>query len=255
MTKTTGILIGDLIRNRVILGYFILMAALGWGVFYLESQPQKAILLLLQITLLVLPLITIVFSVIYYYNSREFITMLLAQPLRRSSLFTSIYTGLSGSFSLAFLIGLGLPLLIFYPSLETLFLLISGLALSWIFSGLALVVATGINDKARGMGVALILWAFFAFIYDGILLIFMYQMAEYPIESTVLALSFLNPVDIARILVITQTEASALLGISGAVFRDFFGATQGIFISFGSLILWMVLPYALARRNFLRKDM
>jgi hypothetical protein len=53
MNRIGRILIGDLIRNKVILGYFILLVALGWGVFYLESQPQKAILLLLQVTLLV----------------------------------------------------------------------------------------------------------------------------------------------------------------------------------------------------------
>ncbi len=124
-----------------------------------------------------------------------------------------------------------------------------------MFTAIALWVSTHFHDKARGMGVALVVWAFFTFIYDGLLLLFMYQLAEFPIEKTVLVLSFFNPVDIARIVVIMKTEASAMLGLSGAVFQNFFGSNLGVYISGVVMLSWVAVPFALARRKFIRKDL
>ncbi len=255
MQKISINIIYDLLKNKAIIGYFILLSVVGWGVFMLESQPEKALLTLLQITLMILPLITIIFTTIYYYNSNEFILLLLAQPIKRLSLIIGLYTGISIAFSGAFLLGIGLPLLIYYPGIESISLITSGILLSLVFTAIALLISTYISDKARGMGVALISWAFFAFIFDGLLLLFMYQLADYPIEKPVLILSFLNPVDIARILVIMKTEASAMLGLSGAVFQNFFSGITGSIVSILAMILWIIGPYLLAKRKFLRKDL
>ena len=94
-----------------------------------------------------------------------------------------------------------------------------------------------------------------AALFGGVLRLLMYQLAAYPIERPVLALSFLNPVAIARVLVIMKTEASALLGLSGAVFRNFFGSAQGSIVAVLALLLWAALPYGLASRKFRRKDL
>ena len=255
MPKVSYYVLSDLVKNRVILGYVLLLAAAGWGIFMIESQPEKALLVLMQIMLLALPLITMVFATIYYYNSREFITLLLTQPMGRRTVIVSFFVGLSTAFVGGFLVSVGLPLLLFYPTAESAFLILSGVLLTLIFIAIALYLSTRVQDKARGMGATLLLWAFFAFLYDGLLLFFMYQFGEYPIERGVLALSLLNPIDVARVAVIMKTEASALLGLSGAVFREFFGSSLGVLVSFAVLLLWVVVPYALAQHRFLRKDL
>lgn len=255
MWKVSYFILGDLIRNRVVLGYVVLLSVIGWGTFALESQPEKALLVLMQVTLLALPLIVMIFATIYYYNSLEFILLILAQPIARSTVITSIFTGLMVAFSLGFLLGMGLPLVIFYPSNESGLLILSGILLTMLFIAIALYVSTLMRDKSKGMGLALLLWAFFSFIFDGTMLFLMYQFADYPIEKGVLVLSLFNPIDIARILVIMKTEASAMLGLSGAVFRDFFGSSTGVLVSVGTLIIWVIVPFWLARKRFLRKDM
>lgn len=255
MNKISTVFIQDLLKNKAVIGYLILFAVLGWGVFIIESQPEKAILVLLQVVLLVQPLITIVFATIYYYNSQEFILLLSVQPLKRKTLIQGLFTGLAGTFSLAFLLGTGLPVLVFAPTTEGAFLIIAGILLNLVFIAIALLVSVSVYDKARGMGIALIVWAFFAFIYDGLLLFIMYQFSAYPIEEPILVLSFLNPVDIARILVIMKTDASALLGLSGAVFQDFFGSTKGIAASITALLLWTLIPSWFMYKKFKRKDL
>lgn len=255
MQNISRIFFQDLLKNKVVVGYTLLMAVIGWGMFLIESQPQKVILTLLQVTLMVLPLMTVVFATIYYYNSQEFVLMLLSQPIHRKRIIRGLFSGLSQAFSLAYLLGIGLPLIVFYPTYESVFLLISGVFLSVIFTAIALWTSTMFRDKARGMGVALVIWAFFAFVYDGLLLLFMYQFSDFPIEKVVLVLSFFNPVDIARILVIMKTEASAMLGLSGAVFQNFFGSSAGAYISIFVMLIWVLLPFKLASRKFIRKDL
>lgn len=244
----------DLLKNRAIILYGIVLAMLGWGMFLVESQPEKTILALLQVTLIILPLVTSVFATMYYYNAAEFIHLLLIQPVRRGKIIRGVFAGLSGGFVLSYLLGVGLPLLLFYPTAASLYLITAGVLLSVVFTGIALLVSTHQQDKARSMGIVLLLWVFFAFIYDGAQLLVMYQLAEYPIERGILWATFFNPVSIARILVVIQTEAAALLGLSGAIFQDFFGSFRGSLTAVFVLLVWGVVPYVFSRRKFLKKD-
>jgi len=255
MPKVSQYIISDLFRNRLIQGYVLLLASVGWGIFMLESQPEKALLIIMQVTLFALPLIAIVFATVYFYNSQDFVVLLLAQPIARSTVIWGFYLGLCGAFVAGFFISIGLPLLLFYPTPESIMLLLAGGLLIFIFVAIALFISTLVSDKARGMGLALLLWAFFAFVYDGLLLFFMYYFGEYPIEPGVLTLSFFNPIDIARITIIMKTEASALLGLSGAIFRNFFGSTLGVLASLTALLVWVIIPFFLVKYSFAKKDM
>ena len=255
MFNISNIIIQDLWKNKAVIAYGILMLTFGWGIFAIEDQPEKAILSLLRIILFVQPLITLLFAGMYYYNSQEFILLLAAQPIKRRTLFFGIFAGLSLVFTFIFLLSIGLPVLLFSPNVEGLSLLLAGGLLIFVFTALALLLSVHFSDKARGMGFALLIWSFFAFVYDGLLLLFMYQFADYPIERPVLGLTFLNPVDVARIFVISKTEASALLGLSGAVFQNFFGSLKGAITAVVVLLLWVSFPFGLAYRKFNRKDL
>lgn len=254
MNSISFSIISDLLKNKAILIYGLLLSILGWGMFVIESQPEKTILALLQISLIVVPLMTAVFATIYYYNSAEFIQLLLIQPVKRSKIIWGIFIGLSFGFIFSFLLGIGLPLMLFYPTMASLYLLIAGVLLSIIFTVIALLVSTNQQDKARSMSIILLLWIFYTFIFDGILLWIMYQLADYPIEYSILLATFLNPVSIGRILVVMHTEASVLLGLSGAIFQDFFGSIKGSAYSISALLIWCLIPFYFVRRRFLRKD-
>jgi len=255
MLKISNYIFRDLVRNWIIIGYVSLLFIASWGIFSIENEPDKAILNLLQILLLILPLFTLVFTTIYYYNSREFILLLLAQPIHRSTIFRGLSLGLIGSLSLCLLFGMGIPLLIHSPFYQGGMLLLCGILLTTTFVAIALFISSRLSDKAKGMGSVLLLWAFFAFLFDGLLLLFMYQFGAYPIESIVLGISFLNPIVIARTSVLMTTEAAALLGLSGAVFKDFFGGSLGFIVSLIAFISYIGLFLGLSWKNFKNKDM
>jgi Cu-processing system permease protein len=51
-----------------------------------------------------------------------------------------------------------------------------------------------------------------------------------------------NPIDLSRTLILLKLDISALLGYTGAVFKEFFGTNQGLVISLFMLIFWTVFP-------------
>ena len=255
MFKLTKFVVQDLLRNWIVLLYMGFLMLAGFGFFMLEGQVDKAMLGVLNLVLLLVPMVTIIFSTIYYYNMYEFIVLLLAQPLKRRTVLGSIYLGLSFSFGLALLVGLGLPLLLMNPSAVSAILLLVSFMLTLVFIALALLAGIWSRDKARGMGVSLLFWVYFVLIFDGIILLLMYNFSDYPIERGVLFITFLNPVDLGRILVLMQTEAAALMGYSGAIFNKFFNDWWGVLGSLIVLILWAVLPVGLSFSIFRRKDL
>ena len=74
------------------------------------------------------------------------------------------------------------------------------------------------------------------------------------IVSPLLALMLTNPVDVARVLVITQLDVSALMGYTGALFQHTFGTAVGTSVAAGALLIWCAIPLGLAGRRFLRRD-
>ena len=67
--------------------------------------------------------------------------------------------------------------------------------------------------------------------------------------------SFLNPIDLSRVQMLLQIDISALMGYTGAVFREFFGNSLGIVISFLGLLLWIVVPLFISLKKFENKDL
>jgi Cu-processing system permease protein len=78
---------------------------------------------------------------------------------------------------------------------------------------------------------------------------------DWPLERPLLALMLGNPVDVARVLVLTALDASALLGYTGAaVPKASSDGARADHRDHGALALVRVVPVLFARRRFLRRD-
>ncbi len=245
----------NILRNRIILVYTAILAVLSWSIFGLEDSTSKGVISMLNIMLLIVPLVSIIFSNIYIYNSAEFIELMVSQPVRRSKIWISLFVGLAVALSTAFLIGAGLPILIYVQELSGLMLIVGGLLLTLIFIALAMLCAVLARDKSKGIGISIMAWLFFTLIFDGLMLFVMFQFADYSIEKIMLFFTLCNPVDLARILVLLQLDVSALMGYTGAVFKEFLGSSVGILVSVLSLSIWCVIPFLLSLYHFNKKDL
>ncbi len=116
-----------------------------------------------------------------------------------------------------FLIGVALPVALYDLSFTGLSIIATGVLLTFVFVALAFLGAVCTRDKARGIGVALLLWFFFALIFDGIVLFILFTFQDYPLEKATIAMVALNPIDLARTIVLLQMDVSALMGLTGCI--------------------------------------
>ena len=245
----------DILRTRFILLYTALLLISTFALFQLDSDPGKVVMSLLNIVLMVVPLVSIVFTTIHFYNSYEFIELMLAQPINRRVVFMGEYLAVTFSLCMAFVAGVGIPILFYGISPSALALLFSGVVLTMVFISLAFLASVLTRDKAKAIGIALLFWFYFSLIYDGFLLWFVYAFYDYPLEKITLALIALNPVDLARVIMLLQLDISALMGYTGAFYKEFFGSSFGIIFSTSILFLWIIIPCLTAMRIFGKKDL
>lgn len=255
MTRVIKYVFYDILRTRFILAYTLFLLLSTIGLFQLDADSSKVILSLMNVALMVVPLVSVVFTTIHFYNSYEFIELMLAQPINRKVIFLGEYFAVAMSLCFAFMIGVGIPMVIYGAGTQGFTLLYSGIMLTLVFVSLAFLSAVLTRDKAKAIGVALLFWFYFSLIYDGIVLWIIYSFSDYPLEKVTLALVAFNPIDLARILILLKLDISALMGYTGAFYKEFFGSNVGLFFSTAMLSVWIVLPVGMALRIFKRKDL
>ena len=242
MNTTTKIVryeLRDVLRSRALIVYALFFFGLTDVLLRFGGGGARAALSLMNVVLLLIPLVAIVFGTIYLYNAREFTELLLAQPVHRRQLFAGQYLGLALSLSAAFVTGLG-----------------SALALHAgdDVDHLATLIVARVDDKVKGIGIAIGLWLAGTVLYDGLVMLGLMVFADYPLERPALAAMIANPIDLARVLILMRLDVSALMGYTGAVFEKFFGSAGGTALASLALVLWTGVPLLLGARRFQRKD-
>lgn len=248
-----------MLRGKWAIFYFAFFLLLTSSLLFFSGDLSKAILSLMNVVLLLIPLISTIMAVTYYYNSLEFAELLLAQPIKRSSVFMGRYLGISLSLGLAFILGTLIPFLCYYLFASNeiwnfVGLLFAGFNLTLIFSALAFLSCTIFNDKIKGFGVAVIWWLFMAVVYDGLVLLIMVMFKDYPLETPALILSFVNPIDLDRTMLMLKLDIAAMLGYTGAVFKEFFGKGMGMAVTGVAILFWITVPIWAMLRVLRKKD-
>ena len=250
--------IHNTIRSKWVILYTFFFFLVGYGLFTFSGDVNKAYISLMNINIIVIPLVSIIFGSIYFYNSREFIEMMLSQPIDRKSLYLGIFLGTAIPLSAGFAIGFSIPFILFGKISEQMggfiLLLLIGMLLTFIFIALSFLISVKQDDKSKGLGFAILIWLVLAVVYDGIVLLIIYNFQDYPLEKAMLVLSALNPIDLGRILFLMKFDIAALMGYTGAVFQRFFGSSLGVVVSVLCLLAWIAIPFFLSNRIFMKKD-
>ena len=163
MTRVIKYVFYDILRTRFILVYTLFLLLSTIGLFQLDTDSSKVILSLMNIALMVVPLVSVVFTTIHFYNSYEFIELMLAQPVDRRVIFLGEYFAVAMSLCFAFIAGVGFPMMLYGVGIQGFTLLYSGIMLTLVFVSLAFLSAVLTRDQAKAIGVALLFWFYFSF--------------------------------------------------------------------------------------------
>lgn len=255
MLKIVKYVIRDIIRSRIIIAYALILLAASFGLFNLGGDVSKGLIGMLSLVLLVVPMVCLIFGTIHFYNSYEFIELLASQPLKRGTILLGEYLGVALALCGALLLGVGLPVVLYAATATGFTLLAVGLVLTLVFVAMAFLGAVATRDKARGVGMAMLLWFYFALLHGGLMLLVLFAFEDYPLEKPTMAMIALNPIDLGRVVVLLQMDVSALMGYTGALMKDLLGTAAGLSLCSGILALWTLLPLGLAWWIFRRKDL
>ena len=80
----------NLRRSRWAYVYSAFYLITASALLFLSNDPSNTIISLMNVVLVLVPLIATVLGVMYYYDSREFTELLLAQPIRRRDIFLGL---------------------------------------------------------------------------------------------------------------------------------------------------------------------
>jgi Cu-processing system permease protein len=243
----------QVLRSRSVIGYSLAIAGMIAAVTLFGGDAMKVTLTLVSLLLFIVPLVTLLLVALHEYNNREFTELILAQPISRSSYYWGEWIGSTSALSIACLV----PILLGYVVWQMYDIVLvggSGLVLTLSFSGLAYRIAIGQPDKARGIGLALLVWLYCAVLYDALVVVVMAVFHEYPLENFLLVLLAFNPIDAIRVAVLLQTDTSALMGITGAYLREFFGTEKSLVAIAAVVAIWVGYPLIQGARVFRKRD-
>lgn len=251
--------LNDVIRSKWIIIYTLFFFAVTYGLINFTNEPSKVLITLLNIVLIIIPLVSIIFGTVYLYNNKNNITFLSAQPIERNILFLGMFFGSVLPLILSFVLGVVIPIafnfFLFTKFIDTIaVLLFVGIMLTLIFGSISFYISIKNEDRLKGLGLSIFIWLAMSIMYDGIVMLVMRIFHDYPLEEISLGLSLLNPIDLARIILILKFDISVLMGYTGAVFNNFFGSITGMLISLVSLTVWFIIPFYFGLRNFQKKD-
>lgn len=255
MFKIAKYIILDIIKSKVLIAYTLLLAVISVSIFMADADVTKGLVSITTIMLIIVPLVSIVYATTYYFNAYEFTELLVSQPISRTHILMGKFIGISSTILGAFLVGLCVPIALFAFSETGLIMMVAGALATLSFVSLAFWASTITRDKAKGIGLALMIWFYCSIIFDGLVLLFLYSFSDYPLEKVLIVLTALNPIDLARILILLQLDISALMGYTGALYQQFFGSGAGILFSLLLQAAWIAVPIIFALRTFKKKDL
>lgn len=249
----------DVGRSRWVLAYALFFLLCSEGLLRFAGVDSKALLGLTNIVQLIVPFVTMVFTTMYVYSSREFIEVMLAQPVKRVQIYMGVLLGMCVPLVLAVMIGLGLPLAIHATGdpefvIRAITLVVCAGLLTVITTVAAVWIAFSVNDRLRGLAIGIGAWLFLSVVYDGIVLAVITGLSDYPLDRAVLALAFLNPLDLVRLLMLLQFDVAALMSYTGVLLAELFSGPVGVLCIVAALLFWTIVPGWMGFRAFRDRD-
>lgn len=246
----------NILRSRWIFGYTLVTLLITAGLNYLTSDKQKVMVSLALILPLLVPMVALTYSTLHWYYNERFTVLLLTQPISRRTVMLSRYFALAMALSLSVVIGLIIPFLLQGRWPDGLTLLAStAVILTFIFVGVALLIATLMDDRLKGIGLALGAWIYLNLIHDGLLLVLLVVFRESPMELAAGIFSSLNPISLSRIVQIMYFDQPLLLGHTGALTRQILTSWKGASLVVVCTVCWIFIPLLSANHYFRRKNL
>lgn len=250
------------IRNQwalALTGLFTFFAVLLTAFSGSSVGPESfapTVLSLASLATYLLPLAALAygFDTIVGADEDRWLDVMFALPLRRSDVVFGKYFGRAFTLGVATVIGFSIAgvLLVSRTGLANavvyLKFMFTAAGVGWVFLSISVLISTLASEKTHALGLSLLAWVWFVLIYD-LLALGAIATLDVPGEAlSVLVLS--NPADVFRVIILTGMNTTA--GGFAAIYADT-GLSMAVLV--GTLIVWGIVPLALAARLVRRRSL
>lgn len=259
------------LRSRWMMGFGVLFAALVVGVSYYgltflgyEAEFQdfyRTTVTMLNLALIIIPVVALVAGGQSLCGDPGYFEFLASQPVSRSDVLLGKVSGLFIALTVMTVAGFSLGGLI--VALKThsegiwkYFVFVGmSITLGLVFISLSAMLSILANRRPMAIVTALILWFFFLFVYDFIILSASYYVEEAYLRQMLYFSLLGNPIDMARVVVLMAVGGEAALGAAGAgLLRMFGGSVTAAISALALFLVWITVPLVLAALVFKRQD-
>jgi Cu-processing system permease protein len=209
-----------------------------------------------------IPLVALILGVFSFLSHREYLDLVVAQPVTRRQILLGKYVGLLLTVTGSSLLGLGLPgipislVVGTQGALQYALVVLQASALAAVFCGLALVAVLVTRRRQVALGIAIAIWVFFELVYGILMLGSTLYLAPSFLKTFLIAGLLGNPIDLMRVACLLVVGGPHLFGPGGATLIKLVGSTPvAIAIAWAGLLVWSVVPVAAADRLFVRQDL
>ncbi len=219
---------------------------------------------LVQLTLLLVPLTSLVIGVLSLAPERGAAELVFSQPVSRRTILIGKLLGLFLALAAAQAVGFGAAGAVVYSQsggegVSGFLLLVSAsLVATAVFLGLAALLSAGATGRrrTRALALALVVW-FGAVVLVDLLALGLASLLPSGTASRVLILSaILNPVGALRTGTLLAIQGTGAFGAASLALLRFTKGPLGAGVALGlSLLLWLSVPTALALRRLRRADL
>lgn len=246
----------DGLRNRWFVSITLIFAILSIGLSYYGTAASgsvgvaslsSTIASLASLAVFLIPLIALLVSYDSFVGEQESGTLLLllTYPLSKTQLLLGKFVGQGSIIALATLIGFGASaaLLSYQQGTEEVIpafavFIGSAILLGLSFTALAYSISLLVNEKSKAAGMALILWFFFALVFDMGLLALLVGTEDLISQQGLTQLMMLNPADVFRLVNFAGLDNTDINGAMAVAIQSSVSLSELFLLS----ALWVVVP-------------
>lgn len=219
---------------------------------------------LVQLVLLLVPLTAVVIGVLTLAGERGSAELVFSQPVSRRTILLGKLLGLFEALAAAQAMGFGAAGVVVFSQSGGeglggfLLLVLGSLVLTAVFLAIAAILAAGVaaRRRARALALALVVWFVAVILFDVAALGLASLLPSGSASRLLILAVIVNPVDAVRTGTLLGIEGTAAFGAASLAFLRFTkGAGNAAALLCASLILWVVVPAALAVRRLSRADL
>jgi Cu-processing system permease protein len=259
-------------RRRWVRLFSVAFALMAAGIAYSAGALEegggpdgfaRTTVALVPLMLMVAPLAALLVGITGHSGDAVGEGFLFALPLSRSEILVGRWLGQVAALGTSLGVGFAAGALVVVALTGTaeglprfaVFVLASAL-LSAAFLSLAALVSACCGPRTAALGVGCFVWFVLVILHDALSLWLAGQVAGRAGARVLLASVLLNPVDTARVAILSLAGTPHVLGAAGEAWAlAFGGAAPAAVVAFATLLAWVLVPLEVARRRLGGRDL